>query len=89
MQVVELADRGDPREQHLAVHRSGEVVVRVRGERRGDGVHLLAPSPEGAALGLCPAAERPVERVTVAVRQAWQHKAFQLDRITGVTVDVD
>jgi hypothetical protein len=46
MQVVELADRGDAGEQHLAVHGAGEGVYESGVKRRGDGVHLLAPRPE-------------------------------------------
>ncbi|MFO0631734.1 MAG: hypothetical protein U0168_02675 [Nannocystaceae bacterium] len=76
VQVVELADAGDARVQHLAEAclRSGTDAVGV--ERSRGLVHRGAPAPEvvvvAAALVGC-AADRALERVAVGVDQARQY----------------
>ena len=67
VQVVELADRRDPRQRHLPVRRSGEPEVVLGVERGGDVVHLPPPGPERTAVSMGPAAQRPVERVAMGV----------------------
>ena len=69
VQVVELADDGDPGERHLPVRRPGQPEVAVRIED-GDLVHLPPPRPERPAPALRPPAQRPVERVAVGVGEA-------------------
>ena len=54
---------------------SAQVGVRV--SAAGDGVHLLAPGPEGAAAAVGAAAQRPVEGVRVGVGQAGQGQPGQ------------
>ena len=49
VQVVELADAGDPGRRHLAVGRPRQREVAVGVEPLRHGVHLLAPGPERAA----------------------------------------
>ena len=78
--VVELAHARDPGRRHLAVRRSRQGEVGVRVEPRGDGVHLVAPGPEGAALALGAAAERAVEGVAVGVGEAGDDEAAHGDR---------
>ena len=58
VEIVELANSGDPGERHLGEHRPGERRVAVGIERFGELVHLLAPRPERPALALrpCPGA---------------------------------
>ena len=68
--VVELADRGDPGQRHLRVHGAGQGPVGVRVEPGGDGVHRLAPGPERAAAAVRAPAQRAVERVAVRVGEA-------------------
>ena len=66
VQVVELADDGDAGQHHLGEDRprQGEVGVGVEVPR--DGIHLLAPGPEVAAVAVGAAAQRAVEGVAVA-----------------------
>ena len=68
VQVVELAHSADPAGQHLGVRGARELEVEVRGQPRGEVVHLLAPGPEAARALLRAAAQRPVEGVRVRVR---------------------
>ena len=99
--VVELADARDAGERHLAEHRSGEPVVRLRRQALGRRVHLLAPRPERADADLGGAPQQPVERVTVGVGEARQREAGEAGRRRrrfgdggshgrdAITVDVD
>ena len=75
VQVVELADAGDPGQRHLGVGGPGQRQVAVRVEAGGDGVHPLAPGPERAAPVVGAPAQRPVEGVRVRVGEAGQHDA--------------
>ena len=72
VQVVELPDDGHPGQHHLRVDRAREGEVAVRVEPGGDGVHLLPPGPEGAAVGVRTTPQGPVEGVAVGVREAGQ-----------------
>ena len=49
VQVVELADAGDPGQRHLRVDGAGEREVRPRVEPPGDRVHAVPPGPERVA----------------------------------------
>ncbi len=80
VEVVELADARDAGERHLAEHRRGEPVVRLRRQALGRRVHLLAPRPERADADLGGTAQHPVERVTVGVGQARQREAGKAGR---------
>ena len=50
VQIVELPDDCVSGLRHLGEHRSGEREVGIGIEAGGDGVHLLTPGPEAAAL---------------------------------------
>ena len=77
VQVVELAHAGDAGQRHLGVDRAGQGQVGVRVQPRGGRVHLLPPGPERAPARLRAAAQRPVERVRVAVGEAGQGQPGQ------------
>ena len=80
VEVVELADRGDPGERHLAEGGAGEAEVALRVEPRGDLVHLLAPGPEAAAAALGVAAQGAVEGVRVGVGEPGQGEPVEAGR---------
>ena len=77
VQVVELADAGDPGQRHLGVDGAGEGVVAAGVQRGGEPVHPRPPRPERALVGLHRAAESPVEGVRVGVGQAGQGQPGQ------------
>ena len=68
--VVELADRAVAGRGHLGVYAAGDLAHRVRLERAGQPVHLLAPAPEVVLrlAALADAAQVALERVRVHVR---------------------
>ncbi len=84
MEVVELADRGDARVQHLAEDgaRVGRVARTVPALRRVE--HLAPPFPEVAAASLGATAQRFLEHVAVDVGKAWERESFQLHRARGL-----
>ena len=79
MEVVELTHGGVPGLQHLGEHSPCEVVIGVRGELQGCRVHQIPPGPERSAEGVGPAAQRPMEGVTVSVGQTRQHQTVEPD----------
>jgi hypothetical protein len=72
VEVVKLADAGDPGQGHLCVHGGGEVEVCIRLEPRRHLVHPLPPRPERPSLGLRVPTQGTVERVRVNVRKPGQ-----------------
>ena len=70
VQVVELADDGDPGQHHLGEDRPSQGEVGVGREVPRDGIHLLAPRPEVAAVAVRAPAQRAVEGVAVGVGEA-------------------
>ena len=78
VQVVELADAGDPGERHLAERGPREREARVGIERARQLVHLLAPGPERALAGVRATAQRALERVRVRVGEPGQREPAQL-----------
>ena len=70
MEVVELADAGDPRKCHFGVRCGRQVEIRIGGETRSKPVHLVTPRPKraGATVGAAP--QRSVEGMGVSVRHA-------------------
>jgi hypothetical protein len=48
VEIMEFAHAGDPGKCHLCERRSGERVVRLGIQARGDRVHRLTPRPEGS-----------------------------------------
>ena len=74
VQVVELADAGEPGQHHLGERRRGQVAVRVGVEPVGKRVHPIAPRPERAGLAMRAAAQRPMERVAVRVGHSRQRQ---------------
>ena len=87
MQVVELADHGHPGQRHLRVDGPGQREIGVGVESSGNGIHLLAPGPEGAGASLGAAAQRPVERVAVCVGRSRQRDSREL-HVPGLRVGV-
>ena len=88
VQVVELAHRRVPGQQQFGIERGGERVVALGIEPGRGRVHLLAPGPEVAALGMGTAAQCTVEGVGVAVGDAGegesrQHGVAGLSRAVG------
>ena len=83
VEVVELADTGDPGQRHLGERRAGEPVVAVRLEAASRGVHLLPPRPERASAGLRSSAKGAMERVAVHVGEAGDRETGQPDRVGG------
>ena len=81
MQVVELADARDPGAAPSPRRSRGELEVRVRLERAGQRVHVLAPGPERPAAALRAPAQRAVERVRVRVGEPGQRDAAQVRRV--------
>ena len=77
---MELADRGDPRLEHLAKDELSvlEVVGRVP---FGEAIHLRPPLPEIAATRLDLAAQQALKGVAVHVGQARDGPAPQRDRV--------
>ncbi len=74
VQVVELADTRHAGQGHLGVRRPGQRQIGVRIQLRRNGVHALAPGPEGPAVGVGAPAQGAVERVRVGVGEARQHQ---------------
>jgi CDP-diacylglycerol--glycerol-3-phosphate 3-phosphatidyltransferase len=70
--VVELADDGVPRSEHLAVDLDVARTHLVGGQPLGQGQHGVAPAPEVGALGT--PAQSALERVAVRVDEARQGK---------------
>ena len=100
VEVVELADRGDPGERHLGEGRPGEAEVALGVEPRRERVHLLAPGPEAPAPALRAAAQRAVKGVRVGVGEARAASAREplapaggatpgLDRGDALALDLD
>ena len=99
VQVVELADRGDPGLEHLPKHQPAVLEI-VGGVPLGVAVHALAPLPEIAPAGLHLPAEKPLERVAVDVGEAGHRPAFEhrcvvggervlFDRLDATALDLD
>jgi hypothetical protein len=63
VQIVELADAGDPGKCHLCEGRPRERVVRLRIEACCDLVHRLTPGPEGSSPRVGAATQCPVKAV--------------------------
>ena len=81
MQVVEFADRGNARVQHLSEHRArvggvARAVPTLRGVE-----HLAAPFPEVATARFGSSAQRFLENVAVHVGEAGEREALQLHRV--------
>jgi len=61
VEVVELADGGEPGQHHLGEGRPRQREVEIRVDRVGDLVHPLAPGPEVAPARLAPSPQGALE----------------------------
>ena len=73
VQIMELADGGIPAQHHFREGRSGQREIGIGVELRRYGVHLLPPRPERSRSAVGATAERPMERMGVAVGETGQH----------------
>src|SRR5215211_2901412 len=69
VEVVELADAGDPGKRHLAEGGASEREIEVWVQARREAVHRIAPGPEVPPTRLRSAAQRPLEGMGVGVGQ--------------------
>src|SRR5205823_8979392 len=99
VEVMELADRGDPRLEHLTKNELGMLEV-VGGIPLGVAIHPLAPLPEIAASRLDLPAQQALKGVAVRVGEPRHGPAFQdhsvvrrkrvlLDRADAAGLDLD
>ena len=84
--VVELPDDGHTGQHHLGEDGPGQIEVGVGVQLGRNGVHLFTPAPEVAATAVGPAAQGPVEGVTVRVGHAGQGDPGQT-YVVGFGVD--
>ena len=85
VQVVELADRGEARFQHLDVGQRRDRLDVVGGHPRQEAVHHLAPGPEAVVLRTMPLGEAghgALEGMAVHVRHAGQRRRRRFLRRT-------
>ena len=77
VQVMKLRYRCIANGQHLGIGLAGDGGESVRIDQSGKPVHLLAPAPESvpdsrpSLLGMT--GKRPLKRMTMGVRDAWNH----------------
>ncbi len=87
VEVVELADTGDPGQCHFGERGPGKAVIAVRFEPLRSAIHQITPRPEAAAVSLGARTQCPVEGVAVRVRETWNGEAHESGGVARRRVD--